>query len=156
MPGRIVGGPTNRASGAADVGVIVIVQRQPTGALNAVAGLSVGVHRVYQGGGCPGAAILQSCRQRLGTDGAVESGIGDESRHVLGRFDERHTREVVAIGKVAHYATVTEYGFDHASHYRYHQDDCVETAAKWLAERKSDRPLCLLVGTALGRLWLMP
>ena len=55
--------------------------------------------------------------------------------------------EVAAIGKVAHYAQVTEYGFDHASHFKYHEDDCVETAVKWLAGRKSDKPLCLLVGT---------
>jgi len=55
--------------------------------------------------------------------------------------------EVAAIGKVAHYAQVREYGFDHASHFTYHQDECVEEAVKWLAARKSDRPLCLLVGT---------
>ena len=55
--------------------------------------------------------------------------------------------EVAAFGKVAHYATVTEYGFDHASHYRYHQDDCIAAAVAWLKTRKSDKPLCLLVGT---------
>jgi N-sulfoglucosamine sulfohydrolase len=55
--------------------------------------------------------------------------------------------EVVAIGKVAHYAQVKDYGFDHASHFNYHQDDCIDAAVKWLAARKSDRPLCLLVGT---------
>jgi uncharacterized sulfatase len=55
--------------------------------------------------------------------------------------------EVVAIGKVAHYAQVTGYGFDHASHFNYHQDDCVEAAVKWLAARKAGKPLCLLVGT---------
>jgi uncharacterized sulfatase len=55
--------------------------------------------------------------------------------------------EVVAIGKVAHYAQVTEYGFDHVSHFNYHQDDCIAAAVKWLAGRKSDKPLCLLVGT---------
>jgi N-sulfoglucosamine sulfohydrolase len=55
--------------------------------------------------------------------------------------------EVVAIGKVAHYAQVREYGFDHVSHFTYHQDDCVEAAVKWLGERKSTKPLCLLVGT---------
>jgi arylsulfatase A-like enzyme len=55
--------------------------------------------------------------------------------------------EVVAIGKVAHYATVQQYGFDHASHFKYHEDDCIEAAVKWLDERKSDKPLCLLVGT---------
>jgi uncharacterized sulfatase len=55
--------------------------------------------------------------------------------------------EVAAIGKVAHYAQVTEYGFDHCSHFRYHQDDCIEAASKWLQARDSTRPLCLLVGT---------
>jgi uncharacterized sulfatase len=55
--------------------------------------------------------------------------------------------EVVAIGKVAHYAQVKDYGFDHASHFNYHQDDCVEAALKWVAGRKPGKPLCLLVGT---------
>jgi uncharacterized sulfatase len=55
--------------------------------------------------------------------------------------------EAVAFGKVAHYAQVTGYGFDHASHFKYHEDDCVEAAVKWLAARKPGKPLCLLVGT---------
>jgi uncharacterized sulfatase len=55
--------------------------------------------------------------------------------------------ETVAIGKVAHYATVKEYGFDHASHFNYHQDDCVKAAVEWLEKRRSDKPLCLFVGT---------
>jgi uncharacterized sulfatase len=55
--------------------------------------------------------------------------------------------EVVAFGKVAHYAQVTEYGFDQASHFKYHEDDCIQAAVKWLAARKSDKPLCLMVGT---------
>src|SRR5947208_6378516 len=55
--------------------------------------------------------------------------------------------EVVAIGKVAHYAQVTDYGFDHVSHFTYHADECVNEAVQWLAGRKSDKPLCLLVGT---------
>lgn len=55
--------------------------------------------------------------------------------------------ETAAIGKVAHYAQVTEYGFDDASHFRYHQDDCVEAAVKWLEARKPGKSLCLLVGT---------
>jgi uncharacterized sulfatase len=55
--------------------------------------------------------------------------------------------EVAAVGKVAHYAQVTGYGFDHASHFKYHEDDCVEAAVKWLAARKPGKPLCLLVGT---------
>lgn len=55
--------------------------------------------------------------------------------------------ETAAVGKVAHYAQVRDYGFDHASHFNYHQDDCVEAAVRWLAGRKSGKPLCLLVGT---------
>jgi len=55
--------------------------------------------------------------------------------------------EVVAIGKVSHYGHVTTYGFDYAGYYNYHQDICVEKAVEWLANRKSDKPLCLLVGT---------
>lgn len=55
--------------------------------------------------------------------------------------------EVAAIGKTAHYAQVADYGFDHASHYTYHDDACVEAAVDWLAKRRSPKPLCLIVGT---------
>jgi len=55
--------------------------------------------------------------------------------------------EVVAIGKVAHYAQVQMYGFDHTGFFNYHQDECVEKAVEWLAARKSEKPLCLMVGT---------
>ena len=55
--------------------------------------------------------------------------------------------EVVAIGKVAHYATVQQYGFDHCSHFNYHQDDCIDAALAWLAKRASSKPLCLFVGS---------
>jgi uncharacterized sulfatase len=60
--------------------------------------------------------------------------------------------ETAAIGKVAHYAQVQEYGFDHASHFKYHQDDCITAAVSWLENRqkekdKQDKPLCLMVGT---------
>lgn len=55
--------------------------------------------------------------------------------------------ETVAIGKTAHYAQAKEYGFDHASHFNYHQDDCIDAAIDWLAKRKSEKPLCLIVGT---------
>ena len=55
--------------------------------------------------------------------------------------------EVAAIGKTAHYAQVTGYGFDHASHYTYHDDECVRAAVDWLDQRKSPRPPCLIVGT---------
>lgn len=55
--------------------------------------------------------------------------------------------EVVAIGKVSHYADVKTYGFDYADFFNYHQDICVEKAVEWLDARKSDKPLCLFVGT---------
>lgn len=55
--------------------------------------------------------------------------------------------ETAAIGKTAHYEQAKEYGFDHASHFKYHQDDCIEAAVAWLAERTSEKPLCLIVGT---------
>ena len=55
--------------------------------------------------------------------------------------------EVVAIGKVAHYATVQQYGFDHCSHFNYHQDDCIAAALAWLEKRASSKPLCLFVGS---------
>lgn len=55
--------------------------------------------------------------------------------------------ETAAIGKVAHYNQVKQYGFDHVSHFNYHEDDCIDAAAQFLTERKSDKPLCLIVGT---------
>jgi N-sulfoglucosamine sulfohydrolase len=71
--------------------------------------------------------------------------------------DPRHQRwpawfqelgyEVVAFGKVAHYATIRQYGFDLASHFNFHQDDCVEAAIAWLEKRSSRKPLCLFVGS---------
>ena len=36
--------------------------------------------------------------------------------------------ETVAIGKTAHYAQVQQYGFDYVSHFKYHEDTCVEAA----------------------------
>jgi uncharacterized sulfatase len=55
--------------------------------------------------------------------------------------------EVAAIGKVAHYATVQQYGFDHCSHFNYHQDDCIDAAITWLEKRSLAKPLCLFVGS---------
>jgi N-sulfoglucosamine sulfohydrolase len=56
--------------------------------------------------------------------------------------------EVVAIGKVAHYAQVQKYGFDYCGFFNYHQDVCIDEAVKWLDARPaSDKPLCLMVGT---------
>lgn len=76
--------------------------------------------------------------------------------------------EVAAFGKVAHYGFVRDDGFDHASHFSYHQDDCVEAAIEWLKRRPAGKPLCLMVGTnwphvpwptdesALGRVSIPP
>jgi len=55
--------------------------------------------------------------------------------------------EVVAFGKVAHYRHTPEYGFDVARHFTYHDDIAVEQAINWLRQRKSEKPLCLFVGT---------
>jgi len=55
--------------------------------------------------------------------------------------------DVAAIGKTAHYAQVKDYGFDHFSHFKYHEDDCVTAAVEWLERRESAKPLCLIVGT---------
>jgi uncharacterized sulfatase len=55
--------------------------------------------------------------------------------------------EVVAIGKTAHYAQVKDYGFDHFSHFKYHEDDCIAAAVDWLGKRESTKPLCLIAGT---------
>jgi N-sulfoglucosamine sulfohydrolase len=55
--------------------------------------------------------------------------------------------EVAAIGKTAHYAQVKDYGFDHFSHFKYHEDDCITAAVNWIEKRESGKPLCLIVGT---------
>lgn len=55
--------------------------------------------------------------------------------------------ETAAIGKVAHYEQVEQYGFDYASHFKFHDDACVDAAIEWLEHRQSDKPLCLIVGT---------
>jgi uncharacterized sulfatase len=55
--------------------------------------------------------------------------------------------EVVAFGKVAHYEQTPQYGFDLARHFKFHDDRCVTAAIEWLAKRRSDKPLCLMVGT---------
>ena len=55
--------------------------------------------------------------------------------------------EVVSFGKVGHYRQTPEYGFDLARHFGYHEDEAVPEALRWLRDRRSDRPLCLFVGT---------
>jgi uncharacterized sulfatase len=55
--------------------------------------------------------------------------------------------DVVAIGKVAHYKQGRDYGFDYTAHDTFHDDDCVAAAVEFLEQRKTDKPLCLFVGT---------
>lgn len=62
-------------------------------------------------------------------------------------FFQEQGYEVAAIGKTAHYAQVKDYGFDHFSHFKYHEDDCITAAVDWLEKRESAKPLCLIVGT---------
>ncbi|MCA8952194.1 MAG: sulfatase-like hydrolase/transferase, partial [Planctomycetes bacterium] len=65
----------------------------------------------------------------------------------LPAYLQRLGYEVVAFGKVGHYAQTAEYGFDLARHFGYHEDIAVDKAIEWLTARESDRPLCLFVGT---------
>ncbi|MEZ6138164.1 MAG: sulfatase [Pirellulaceae bacterium] len=55
--------------------------------------------------------------------------------------------EVASFGKVGHYRQTPDYGFDIAKHFGYHDDVAVDEAIQWLRGRKSDKPLCLFVGT---------
>jgi len=55
--------------------------------------------------------------------------------------------EVDAFGKVAHYNQGNEYGFDQVVLEGFHQDKCVDEAVDFLKNRRSEKPLCLLVGT---------
>jgi N-sulfoglucosamine sulfohydrolase len=55
--------------------------------------------------------------------------------------------EVVAFGKVAHYKQTIGYGFDHFAHDTFHDHQAIPAALRWLKERRSDKPLCLFVGS---------
>jgi N-sulfoglucosamine sulfohydrolase len=55
--------------------------------------------------------------------------------------------EVVAFGKVSHYKHTAYYGFDHFELDGFHQHASIPAALKFLRERKSDKPLCLFVGS---------
>lgn len=55
--------------------------------------------------------------------------------------------EVVAFGKVGHYAQTADYGFDHYEHINYHEDIAIPAALEWLHDRKSNKPLCLFIGS---------
>jgi N-sulfoglucosamine sulfohydrolase len=55
--------------------------------------------------------------------------------------------EVVAFGKVAHYKHTADYGFDSFALDGFHQHASIPAALKFLRERRSDKPLCLFVGS---------
>lgn len=55
--------------------------------------------------------------------------------------------EVVAFGKVSHYKHTADYGFDHFEHDTFHDPEGIPSAIRWLKQRKSDKPLCLFVGS---------
>lgn len=55
--------------------------------------------------------------------------------------------ETAAFGKVSHYKHTADYGFDHFAHDTFHDHAAIPAALKWLRERKSDKPLCLFVGS---------
>jgi uncharacterized sulfatase len=55
--------------------------------------------------------------------------------------------EVAAFGKVAHYRHTADYGFDHFAHDTFHDHGGIPAAVRWLKERRSDKPLCLFVGS---------
>ncbi|WP_197530979.1 sulfatase-like hydrolase/transferase [Bythopirellula polymerisocia] len=87
--------------------------------------------------------------------GLMPAGNGAEANHARPRKEIKKLPaylhelgyEVVAFGKVGHYAQTPEYGFDLARHFTYHDDVAVGEAIKWLNQRESDKPLCLFVGT---------
>jgi N-sulfoglucosamine sulfohydrolase len=55
--------------------------------------------------------------------------------------------EVAAFGKVSHYKHTKDYDFDHFGHDGFHEHVAIPAALKCLRERKSDKPLCLFVGS---------
>jgi N-sulfoglucosamine sulfohydrolase len=55
--------------------------------------------------------------------------------------------EVVSFGKVSHYKHTADYGFDHFEHDTFHDPEGIPSAIQWLKQRKSDKPLCIFVGS---------
>ena len=55
--------------------------------------------------------------------------------------------EVVAFGKVSHYKHTPDYGFDRFAFDGFHEHEAIPAALKFLRERKSDKPLCIFVGS---------
>ena len=80
---------------------------------------------------------------------------GAEANHTLPRAELRKLPaylqelgyEVVAFGKVAHYRTVSEYGFDHFANAGFHDHASIPAALAFLEQRNDDRPLCIFVGS---------
>lgn len=55
--------------------------------------------------------------------------------------------ETAAFGKVSHYKHTVDYGFNYFAHDTFHDHAAIPAALAWLRERKSDKPLCLFVGS---------
>lgn len=55
--------------------------------------------------------------------------------------------ETVSFGKTAHGRSVRDFGFDHVGRFTATDLDRTPAVIAWLEQRKSNRPLCLLVGT---------
>ncbi|MES2921771.1 MAG: sulfatase [Verrucomicrobiota bacterium] len=80
---------------------------------------------------------------------------GAEANHAAPRADIKKLPayfqelgyQVVSFGKVGHYNQTRDYGFDNVRHTGYHEDVAIPEAVKWLDQRKSKKPLCLIVGT---------
>lgn len=87
--------------------------------------------------------------------GLVPPRNGAEANHSKPRADLRKLPsylqelgyEVVSFGKVSHYRYTGDYGFDHFAHDSFHEDIAIPNGLKWLRARKSDKPLCLFLGT---------
>lgn len=55
--------------------------------------------------------------------------------------------EVVAFGKVSHYKHTADYGFDHFAFDGFHQHEAIPAAVDYLKNRKTEKPLCFMVGS---------
>ncbi|MEW6160599.1 MAG: sulfatase [Verrucomicrobiota bacterium] len=87
--------------------------------------------------------------------GLMPSRNGAEANHSKPRTDIKKFPayfkelgyEVAAFGKVSHYKHTRDYGFDFFAHDAFHEHEAIPAALHWLGERRSDKPLCLLVGS---------
>jgi arylsulfatase A-like enzyme len=102
-------------------------------------------------------AVSPSCAPSRGAmlTGLMPARNGAEPNHSEPRRDIKKLPaylqelgyEVVAFGKVGHYDQTADYGFDYFAHTGYHEDIAIPAALEWLKHRKSDKPLCLFVGS---------